>query len=765
MSFQIDTSTNGRDINAVYERILNDDPACSWAVFGYDKGSQTRLKVVASGDDKDEFLEEFDESAVLYGFLRVKDENTQLNKFVLIGWCGEAAPGYRKGLFNTHLASVTKLLPTYHVQITGRSAGDIDFDDIMKRVADASGSKYTHRGESFVASRRPVASFQRPPPATKSTAPKLQHPTIAPSLPKKSTQTKTTVDEWADTKSLPPVPSNLRIPENVKPSMSSNAPSLPPSKPATSSIPTPAPSKAVESQHADSAHLQPPATSSIDTNRPSSALSASSRSTTELGELQASGAVDLDARKALFERPGAQKSTLPPAPAPAVKHQIKRAPTVSVPANAPASAPAAAAAAAEEEESHLSVSQLRARFAKQSVNDGHSSRPRASSTGRNSTGVASRIQSLKRSVTEQQSVPQLQQPSISSAQETKPIPAPNFPQAPAMSETPIAPPVPKAPESVGVSSASVPPLPTASRPSAEVETSVPPPIPQEPRMEKEQEVPIATKQEAPVIPQAPEPVNEEAPIVSPAPQVAKEEVPAVPPIPTAPRPSNAVEESVAPTVPPVPTAPAAPAAPVTPVAPTAPVAPPAPAAPVAPIAPTAPTAPVAPPAPAAPVVANVANEPAVPAIPAEPVASSHPVVPGAIAYATALYDYEPEEENELKLTENQRIAILEFVDEGWWLGVNETGAQGLFPANYVEVTEGNNPATTATAPQTSQSAGEEDSGVMVRALYDYVAQEDNEISFFENDLIKEVDFIDKDWWVGTCHGRRGMFPANYVERI
>lgn len=36
-------------------------------------------------------------------------------------------------------------------------------------------------------------------------------------------------------------------------------------------------------------------------------------------------------------------------------------------------------------------------------------------------------------------------------------------------------------------------------------------------------------------------------------------------------------------------------------------------------------------------------------------------------------------------TEGQRITHVDKVDEGWWSGRNaETGAEGLFPSNYVE---------------------------------------------------------------------------------
>uniref|UniRef100_A0A672FDZ9 Si:dkey-40c11.2 n=2 Tax=Salarias fasciatus TaxID=181472 RepID=A0A672FDZ9_SALFA len=54
----------------------------------------------------------------------------------------------------------------------------------------------------------------------------------------------------------------------------------------------------------------------------------------------------------------------------------------------------------------------------------------------------------------------------------------------------------------------------------------------------------------------------------------------------------------------------------------------------------------------------------------------------------------------------------------------------------------------------------------VRALYDYQAEDESEISFEPGDIIKDVETVDKAWWRGwSKDGRQGLFPANYVETI
>uniref|UniRef100_A0A3B4Y1V2 Si:dkey-40c11.2 n=2 Tax=Seriola lalandi dorsalis TaxID=1841481 RepID=A0A3B4Y1V2_SERLL len=54
----------------------------------------------------------------------------------------------------------------------------------------------------------------------------------------------------------------------------------------------------------------------------------------------------------------------------------------------------------------------------------------------------------------------------------------------------------------------------------------------------------------------------------------------------------------------------------------------------------------------------------------------------------------------------------------------------------------------------------------VRALYDYQAEDESEISFEPGDIIRDVETVDKAWWRGwSKDGRQGLFPANYVETI
>jgi len=141
------------------------------------------------------------------------------------------------------------------------------------------------------------------------------------------------------------------------------------------------------------------------------------------------------------------------------------------------------------------------------------------------------------------------------------------------------------------------------------------------------------------------------------------------------------------------------------------------------------------------------------------------------------YDYEKAEDNEVELREGETVTDIDMVDEDWWMGTNSQGERGLFPANYVELIEGDDDAGASAAPPlpSHPSAAQEPepvaappqpaggSGPTATALYDYDAAEDNELSFPEGATITGLEFPDEDWWLGSFNGQSGLFPANYVE--
>ncbi|NWU14255.1 LASP1 protein, partial [Cephalopterus ornatus] len=71
------------------------------------------------------------------------------------------------------------------------------------------------------------------------------------------------------------------------------------------------------------------------------------------------------------------------------------------------------------------------------------------------------------------------------------------------------------------------------------------------------------------------------------------------------------------------------------------------------------------------------------------------------------------------------------------------------------------------APASTQRNALAGGGKRFRAVYDYNAADEDEVSFQDGDTIINVQQIDDGWMYGTVErtGDTGMLPANYVEAI
>lgn len=51
----------------------------------------------------------------------------------------------------------------------------------------------------------------------------------------------------------------------------------------------------------------------------------------------------------------------------------------------------------------------------------------------------------------------------------------------------------------------------------------------------------------------------------------------------------------------------------------------------------------------------------------------------------------------------------------------------------------------------------------VKALFDFTATEDGELTFKQGDIVEVLDRVYKEWWKGVLNHQEGIFPVNYVE--
>uniref|UniRef100_H2YPF9 Uncharacterized protein n=1 Tax=Ciona savignyi TaxID=51511 RepID=H2YPF9_CIOSA len=121
--------------------------------------------------------------------------------------------------------------------------------------------------------------------------------------------------------------------------------------------------------------------------------------------------------------------------------------------------------------------------------------------------------------------------------------------------------------------------------------------------------------------------------------------------------------------------------------------------------------------------------------------------------ATVIANYQASGAEQLSLQVGQICLIRKKNDSGWWEGELQARGkkrQGWFPANYVKIMSN-------TALQCSET--------QVMAMYDYSAQNSDELSFQRGSIIMVHEQSDVDWWKGTTGGATGLFPSNYVQEI
>ncbi|XP_030058031.1 intersectin-1 [Microcaecilia unicolor] len=119
---------------------------------------------------------------------------------------------------------------------------------------------------------------------------------------------------------------------------------------------------------------------------------------------------------------------------------------------------------------------------------------------------------------------------------------------------------------------------------------------------------------------------------------------------------------------------------------------------------------------------------------------------------------------QLTLAPGQLILIRKKNPGGWWEGELQARGKkrqiGWFPANYVKLLS---PGTNKSTPTEPSKPTALSSMCQVIGMYDYTAQNDDELAFAKGQIINVLNKEDPDWWKGELNGQVGLFPSNYVK--
>ena len=52
-----------------------------------------------------------------------------------------------------------------------------------------------------------------------------------------------------------------------------------------------------------------------------------------------------------------------------------------------------------------------------------------------------------------------------------------------------------------------------------------------------------------------------------------------------------------------------------------------------------------------------------------------------------------------------------------------------------------------------------------KTLFPFIAENPNELTFFDNEIVVLIRYVDEQWMEGEISGQRGIFPINYIDVI
>lgn len=134
------------EVLAAYDAVRSDKEETNWLLITYAGNVGNKLELSATGTGGiAELASRLDDSQVAYAYVRVEyanDAESTRVKFAFVVWIGESAKVMRKARASIEAGEVKKVLSHYSVQIDAGEKGDLDEDEVVKRLRKAGGADY-----------------------------------------------------------------------------------------------------------------------------------------------------------------------------------------------------------------------------------------------------------------------------------------------------------------------------------------------------------------------------------------------------------------------------------------------------------------------------------------------------------------------------------------------------------------------------------------------------------------------------------------------
>jgi hypothetical protein len=174
------------EIRRTIVAVRSDAQPEDWVLVAY-QGQTNTIRLVGSGSGGiNELKSHLSDDNIYYGLLRVTEAVDAHNtvKFVFIFFLGPRVSTFRKAKITTHKGAITGFFGQYHNDYETSDINELTFEEIMKRVSDASGTRsrikeadlsgldYTadtpvgqlQRGSSMTAKKSPSSTPQKEAP-------------------------------------------------------------------------------------------------------------------------------------------------------------------------------------------------------------------------------------------------------------------------------------------------------------------------------------------------------------------------------------------------------------------------------------------------------------------------------------------------------------------------------------------------------------------------------------------------------------------------